>query len=464
MAEGSGDKTACVPSKEELIKAENEARAISADGLEEGDVRLVINNKTSAIIRCPQNYVNILMDDRYLRGKIRMNALDGRIHISNVYWNIHPHSFRENDLSNIRTYISSVYGLQSKNEIADAIAVVAYQNQYHPIVDKLNSLKWDGTHRIGELFPRYLGAERSGYTTDVTTLILSGAIQRVFDMGCKFDYMAVLKDEQQGSGKSTIVRLLALADEWYTDNRINLKNTDKAFEAIFGHWIVEVGEMQMTKKEDIDAIKAFVTQRESSHRVPYDRYPETYPRQFIMIGTTNRPIFLPDDPTGNRRFLPIICSGRKAERHPLDDEAETKFFIEQCYAEMMVKRRAEGVALVLDSKHTDQVEALQAEAAPEDARIGIIQAYLDREKPKWICSTMIWYEAFNRKFGIDGQPKKYELTEISNLIDINIREYKHYRGKDGTGKSSQHRFPLYGRQRAWERVEEPEVSSGGDRG
>ena len=44
-----------------------------------------------------------------------------------------------------------------------------------------------------------------------------GAINRAFNPGCKFEFMLCLVGGQ-GAGKSTFFRLLALRDEWFSDD------------------------------------------------------------------------------------------------------------------------------------------------------------------------------------------------------------------------------------------------------
>lgn len=54
-----------------------------------------------------------------------------------------------------------------------------------------------------------------------------------------------------------------------------------------------------------------------------------------LPGTSNVINFLPLDRSGNRRFLPIMCDASKAEVHILENEAESRVYIEQMWAEMM---------------------------------------------------------------------------------------------------------------------------------
>ncbi|MDO5147692.1 MAG: VapE family protein [Eubacteriales bacterium] len=49
----------------------------------------------------------------------------------------------------------------------------------------------------------------------------------------------------------------------------------------------------------------------------------------MFAGTTNMRQFLPFDRTGTRRFLPIEVDASKAEKHILDDEKESREYIDQ---------------------------------------------------------------------------------------------------------------------------------------
>ena len=57
----------------------------------------------------------------------------------------------------------------------------------------------------------------SPYTDEALRLFLLGAIHRAFHPGCKFEVMLCLVGGQ-GAGKSTFFRLLAVKDEWFSDD------------------------------------------------------------------------------------------------------------------------------------------------------------------------------------------------------------------------------------------------------
>lgn len=371
---------------------------------------------------------------------------------------------RDVDLFNIRRFISAVYRIRGKDDIFDNIYAVADFNAYHPVREMLNSLKWDGVERIPELLPRYLGADRSSYTTAVTKLLLYAVIQRVFHPGIKFDTAIILADTKQGSGKSTLCRLLALQDDWYTDSLDDLNDNKRAFEALRGHIVVELGEMIATRRaRDIETIKGYLSRTADDYRTPHAKFTERYPRQAVFIGTTNKSQFLPDDRTGNRRFIPVLCDGNQQEIHPMANMEEAREYIKLCYAEAMVKGKQEGFPLVLSKEHEDRLRRLQEVSAPEDAKVGIIQEWLDTQKPSFVCTRMIYDYALpnvvncNRARG--NTPEKWELQEIAEIMNTSIEGYTKYMGNDGSNAGAKKYFGTgsmgdnYGYQRAWMRVE-----------
>ena len=94
---------------------------------------------------------------------------------------------------------------------------MANENKYHPIRDYLSDLVWDGTERIRFCLRHFLGTDADDYTYEALKLFLLGAISRAFQPGCKFEIMLCLVGGQ-GAGKSTFFRLLAVRDEWFSDD------------------------------------------------------------------------------------------------------------------------------------------------------------------------------------------------------------------------------------------------------
>ena len=83
-------------------------------------------------------------------------------------------------------------------------------------------------------------------------------------------------------------------------------------EAIQGKALVEIAEMQGMTSARLDKIKAFMTRTEDGGiRLAYRRNPEPSPRRCVFLGTCNDDGTgtLPNDPTGNRRWVPIVVLG-----------------------------------------------------------------------------------------------------------------------------------------------------------
>lgn len=428
---------------------EDQAKSLSFDAhLEETELKVTKDGKVQASDF--SNYCTIFRRDPYLRDRIRFNLLNGRPEGVGFFWNTEPHPIDDNDLRHMRLYVTEVYGIGNEKDIKEAVDVRAWDNKYNPVETLLKCLEWDGVERIHNLFPRYLGAERSEYVCSVADLIFAGAIQRILRPGIKFDYCPILADSRQGTGKSTICRLLALRAEWFTDSISDLSDPKRAFEGIRGKWVVELGELLAVRRaKDIESTKAFITRQADVYRDPYGIYAEDRKRQCIFIGTTNAPRFLPEDKTGNRRFLPIICDGARAECHPMSNEAETAEYIRQCYAEAMAKG-LDKVSLVLDPKYESVLDAIREEATPEDVRVGEIQNYLDGLSPEteYICTKMVWDALYAGDY--DRQPKPQDLRDIADILTLKITGWERYEGK-GKDPHSKKRFKEYGTQRAWVR-------------
>jgi predicted P-loop ATPase len=304
---------------------------------------------------------------------------------------------------------------------------------------------WDGNKHIENLLPRFVGADKTAYNTAVLKLFMLGAIKRIYQPGCKFDYMLILVGAQ-GTYKSSFLRFLAVNDVWFSDN-FNTVDGDKAFEKLRGMWIVEMSELQATKRaKDVETIKAFITSRKDVFRAAYDRRTEQHDRQCVIAGTSNPVDFLTDR-TGNRRFLPVTCSKHKISS-PFDNEAETKYEFMQAWGEAMDEylRKGGNVRLVLPEKYAQQALEAQTAYMEEDPDIGIIQEWLDKCGEGRVCVKMIWDIALNMNY---SQMSRMETNRIHDIMKNQITGWK-YVGKQSCGR--------YGVQRCYDRISLPIVA------
>ena len=326
---------------------------------------------SGAIKNSIRNCLTVFQNDPYLQGAVRYNILTERIDIVKpLWWSKQTATLNDTDLNYLMLYLEDKYGLTSEKKIQKAISIVADCNQYHPIRDYLNSLEWDGTERIRYALTRFLGAEDSEYTYQCLRLFMLGAISRVFKPGCKFEVMLCLVGGQ-GAGKSTFFRLLAVKDEWFSDDLKKIDD-DNVYRKMQGHWIIEMSEMIATANaKSIEDIKSFISSAKETYKVPYETHPADRLRQCVFGGSSNTMDFLPLDRSGNRRFLPIMVHPENAVVHILEDEAASRAFIDLMWAEAMFIYHNFPVKLTLSKDMDKELKELQKQFMPEDTKAGL---------------------------------------------------------------------------------------------
>jgi predicted P-loop ATPase len=183
---------------------------------------------------------------------------------------------------------------------AQAVEVVARERSYHPVLDRLDSLTWDGRARLDCWLSDYLGVPETPYSHSVGRATLIGAVARIRQPGCKLDTVPIIEGSQ-GLGKSSAARVLF--DPWFSDDLADLGSKDAAMQTQ-GAWGIEISELDAMSRGEVARIKAFVSRSTDRFRPPYGSRVIESPRSCVFWGTTNSDAYLKDE-TGGRRFWPI---------------------------------------------------------------------------------------------------------------------------------------------------------------
>lgn len=348
-------------------------------------------------------------DDRFA-GKIRFNEFAQQLYLcGNVPWEKEDNcrAWSSHDDSALFSLVQADYGLKSRQDFADALKNVSMRNKFHPVRELLDSLTWDGKEHIRSLLPEYLGAEDSDYTYQVMRLWMLGAVSRVYKPGNKFDYTIILQGSQ-GIGKSTFLKQLAMDDSWFNDSLDSL-DSDKAVQSLTGSWIIELAELKSLARTagGVESVKRFLTATQDKYRIPYERRADTFYRQCVFAGTTNKDDFLQDE-TGNRRFL-IVQTGVKKPSKSLF-VPEIMDTIKLAWAEAVHIWKNEKPQLILPEAYMQEAKELQETNMADDGKRGIILDYLEGKTQ--VCAREIWFEALKETIS----PKNWQASEINNIV------------------------------------------------
>lgn len=422
--------------REQLLTKAISDTKMYADGVAKNNKiqGLDINHKTGRVLATSKNletilsnppFKDILCFDVFKNRECIRGDLPWR---KREYPNKPYEQWQPSDDKRLCHWIGKEYEINAQTLIINAFVEITRKNTFHPIKEYLEAQTWDGSARVETFFIDYLGAEDTPYIRAVTKKWLVAAVKRIYEPGCKFDYMPVLVGPQ-GVGKSSTIA--TLARDWFSDSLKSFDNKE-AGEHLQNSWIFEFGELAAMRKGAVEEIKAFITKQTDSYRMAYDRVVSEFPRKCVFIGTTNTQDFLRDQ-TGNRRFWPITVDPDKRKYTTSTDL--TSHLVGQIWAEAM-ELYHRGEKLYLDEELESTARKVQEGHMEHDPKTGIIKEYLETLLPhNWdnmhiwerqnylkkptgnvnrekVCAVEIWTEC------LENDHKKMTVWESRQICDI----------------------------------------------
>ena len=300
------------------------------------------------------------------------------------------------------------FGRERWGDVLDAILDDRRVDPFKIWLDALPA--WDGEDRIdvwlGHIFA--VGDIPDDLLNWAARSVLMGVVIRTDHPGEKHDEMVVLVGPQ-GIGKSTAWAWLLPGEpersRWFSDG-LSFHDDQKAkAEALQGMVLVEASEMTGSTKAEVETIKKFLSRTNDNIRLTYRRDPSPLLRRCMIVGTTNDPRCLPNDSSGNRRFLPVPCiAGDPAKTRAYLDEHR-----EQMWAEALHRvRTGHETSYLPDSLKAAQSELTEQYRAVDEVAEEVIGAWLDKN-PRAVTANQI---ASGVNWTPDSRSIIYRITTV----------------------------------------------------
>lgn len=462
-----------------MARERAQAAADDFDGLDDAELPGDYNDEWKAELEYTKsgkllcniaNIILILENDPALAGHIVHDLFTGMDSAKDgLPWNKNANQWTDTDDANLRVWLEKHYDITGKEKIADALTAVLTRHSYHPIRDYLSGLTWDGVPRLDRIIIDYMGAEDSELNRAMSRKHFVAAVARVFNPGCKYDYCLIMSGAE-GIGKSTLLRVMG--GRWFNDSITTLEGKE-GMEQLRRAWVVELGELSSIKRSDVEQVKAHLSKQVDIYRAAYARRVLEHPRQCVFCGTTNEALFLKGD-TGNRRFwvIPVVAELRKYK----DWSEAIRRDRDQLWAEA-VHYYKQGEPLYLSEELEAQAKQRQQDFNDDndDPIVAMLDKYLNTLLPvNWDTMDIQARRSYLRDpdpLQAEGTVKRDKVCAAEFICeqlgkDMADKDYKYLcrrvskmigdRPEWERVSSTKHAAKLYGTQRGFRRVEQPD--------
>jgi hypothetical protein len=335
--------------------------------------------------------------------------------------------------------------------IHEVFRSAAQENCKNPFLDMVK--RFSESHspnlELWDNLPYYLfGIDRNhedfSMFVDFTQKWFLAAYLRSIYPGMKYDSVLVLQGKQ-GIGKSSLITKIftpefSAEDLKPTNDRDNIMACHHKVVLVFSEFLLYISSLK------IDAVKLFLTTTHDTYREPYAYKDQTFPRRFVCAATTNEVCSLPQDESGNRRYMPIPVQDTPWSA-PGDASvaAMRKQLIGTLWSTVFTKAQEiinSGMAvdeiadrLILDKKHWAQARKLQSQNTPANIAldrlveklneyIGTAQ-YTDNDKDIYWVPTSEVYKM------LDVQSKSALTEAVGNMGVLGFTKKKLNRKYNG---------------------------------
>ena len=256
-----------------------------------------------------------------------------------------------------------------KADAWDTLIAIAMGHTYNPVCDYLTAChkKWDGKPHLDEVFALLRLDPKAHQDSEFCKTLMEKwfitAALLPFNKGDIAAQGVLILVGPQGIGKTRFLYKLLPNPDWGADGITLDPSSRDDLMRVMRFWVVEWGEIGNTiKREKMDALKQYITQKKDVLRKPYGRSVMMVPRNTVFLGTVNE---LPGegflrDLTGNRRYWPIAIT--KVLDTPID--------LDQVWGDVMHRAFDENKPYYLSEQELAQLEELNTQhllQSPEES-------------------------------------------------------------------------------------------------
>lgn len=201
--------------------------------------------------------------------------------------------------------------------VLDAVADNASARSFDPVHAYLTNLHaWDGSERITALFSRFTDDAYELSILHRAFLAMVGQMSGRLTFGN--EVCPILISRTQGWGKSkSLRRLLPPELQLFFTDTFNLKREEECLRRMNGFVLINLDEIDRYSPASLALLKKLIQMKDLNIRKLYCNWMETLSRRASFWGTSNCRYVL-NDPSGSRRFFPVVLKGVVDLDFPID--------------------------------------------------------------------------------------------------------------------------------------------------